>query len=201
MMYREHRISAFALQNLPSDIQSGVDPMKLTSFRQVFLSFTLPGLMISCQVGYVDRAPVSATLQPTAGNTVTGTVTFSQAGDKVKMDVSISGATPGSHGLHIHETADCSDPKGMSAGAHWNPNEKPHGLLLQGASHLGDLGNIEIDASGNGEMTFIGPWTLGTGNITDVIGRGVIFHAATDDTLPVTPTGNAGARQACAEIK
>jgi superoxide dismutase, Cu-Zn family len=175
--------------------------MKLASFRQLVLALTLPGLTISCEVGYSEHAPVSAALQPTMGNTVTGTVTFSQAGGKVKMEVSISGATPGSHGMHIHETADCSDPKGLSTGAHWNPNGKTHGLLMQGVSHLGDLGNIEIDASGNGEMTFIGPWTLGSGTITDVIGRGVIFHAATDDTLPVTPTGNAGARQSCAEIK
>src|SRR5262245_8668929 len=44
-----------------------------------------------------------ARLSPTAGNEVRGTVTFTQTGTGVKVQISLTGLTPGEHGLHIHE--------------------------------------------------------------------------------------------------
>ena len=72
----------------------------------------------------------------------------------LKIDAEVSGAIAGRHGFHIHEKGDCSDA-GNAAGGHFNPDGVPHGDLVQDGfvhAHAGDLGNIEIDANGNGKL-------------------------------------------------
>ena len=68
-----------------------------------------------------------AVLHPTAGNNVTGLVTFTKSGDEVKVVADVNGLTPGKHGFHIHEFGDCSSSDGSSAGGHFNPTHKQHG--------------------------------------------------------------------------
>jgi Cu-Zn family superoxide dismutase len=146
--------------------------------------------------GKVERAV--AVLHPTKGSDVTGTVTFTQDGDKVQIDATVEGLAPGKHGFHIHELGDCSAPDGTSAGGHYNPDNHPHAGPDQMDRHMGDLGNLEADGMGtahyrrtDGYVTLNGPHS--------VIGRAVIVHAGEDD-LTTQPTGNAGGRQACGVI-
>lgn len=174
--------------------------MQLTTFRSSLLAILIPTFMAACDIGVPDDAPVTVDLISTSASNVTGKAVFSQEGTKVKVVVTIAGATAGEHGMHLHDLADCSEPKGLSTGGHWNPDDKAHGMPGVSAYHLGDMGNVTIAADGTGTMTFVGPWTLGSGIKTDIIGRGIIFHAATDDGFTQTPPGNAGARQACGEI-
>ena len=85
----------------------------------------------------------SATTMP-ANNDVTGTVTFTQAGDKVLVVADISGLEPNTrHGIHIHEKGDLSDPGLMSTGGHWNPDHHIHGGPSTSPVHAGDLGNLD----------------------------------------------------------
>src|SRR5262245_10479807 len=82
-----------------------------------------------------------ATLAPKSGNTtLAGSAKFSGEPGKVQVAVTVMGAPPGMHGLHIHETGDCSAPDAMSAGGHWNPSMHMHAAPGPMA-HLGDLGN------------------------------------------------------------
>ncbi len=159
------------------------------------------GLLAGCFGGMgasgTDRA--EAQLAPTQGNKVSGTVTFVQSGDKLKVFAELSGLTPGLHGFHIHEKGDCSAPDGTSAGGHFNPAGKPHGSPEHADHHAGDLLQLVADANGNArQMSYVSGPTLaeGPGNI---IGRSVIVHAAPDD-YKTQPTGNSGARQACGVI-
>src|SRR5204863_7343636 len=94
--------------------------------------------------------PATATtdLGPTQGNNVRGTVTFTRVSDGVRVEATITGLTPGTHGFHIHETGDCSAPDGSSAGGHWNPTGMVHGGPDASNHHLGDLGNLEADSTG-----------------------------------------------------
>jgi Cu/Zn superoxide dismutase len=62
-----------------------------------------------------------AVLHPTAGNKVSGTVTFTEVADGVQVQAEITGLTPGKHGFHVHEFGDCSAADLASAGAHFNP--------------------------------------------------------------------------------
>lgn len=141
-----------------------------------------------------------AVLHSTQGNLVTGTVYFSQEGDKVKVKASVQGLKPGLHGFHLHEKGDCSAPDATSAGGHFNPHGKNHGAPTDTQRHGGDFGNLTADDKGDAtyEATVDGI-TLAAGTHS-IIERAVIVHANPDD-LTTQPTGNAGGRVACAVIK
>ncbi len=139
-----------------------------------------------------------AVLYPTAGNKVSGTITFAKVEGGIKVVATVTGLTEGKHGFHIHQYGDCSAANGTSAGGHFNPGKMEHGAPKDSVRHTGDIGNIVADANGNAtlewvdsHMTFEGP--------NSIIGRGVIVHADEDD-LTSQPTGAAGARVACGVI-
>jgi Cu-Zn family superoxide dismutase len=142
----------------------------------------------------------TARLEPTRGNTAQGTVRFVQSGAAVRVSGEVSGLKPGSeHGFHIHEKGDCSSGDGNSAGGHFNPTGAPHGRHGQGTHHTGDLPSLRADASGVATFNFESrSISVGSG-ATNIVGRGLIVHAAPDDYV-TQPTGNAGARLACAVI-
>lgn len=144
----------------------------------------------------------TAELAPTQGNETKGSITFKLVDGKVQASGQITGLKPGSeHGFHIHEKGDCSAPDGMSAGGHFNPGKQDHGNVAADPHHGGDMPNIKADDKG--VATIDGPVSsnvnIGKGDDFDIIGRGLIVHADADD-YKTQPTGNAGARLACAVI-
>lgn len=145
------------------------------------------------------ESTAEAKLQPTRDYNTSGTVTFTQKGDKVLVVANISGLTPGSHGFHVHEKGDCSAADGMSAGGHFNPGGKPHGNPHQGEHHAGDMPMLEADANGNALLTTeLSSMALRDGP-ANIIGKAVIVHVSPDD-FKTQPTGNSGARMACGVI-
>jgi Cu-Zn family superoxide dismutase len=143
----------------------------------------------------------TANLEPTKGSTVRGTVSFEQRGDKVRVTANVSGLRPnGEFGFHIHEAGDCSSGDGMSAKGHFNPYGKPHGHPGGAERHAGDMPSLKSDASGNASATAdLDIITVAPGPAS-VVGRGLIVHVQPDD-YKTQPTGNAGARSACAVIQ
>lgn len=160
--------------------------------------------MASCkQISQKEITKVAVVhLQAKSGSQVSGTVTFTQKGNIVTMELDAKGLTPGEHAIHIHEKADCSSPDGSSAGGHWNPTHQPHGKWGDpNGYHKGDIGNITADANGNAKMTFkTDQWCLGCDDITsNLVGHSVIIHTGADD-FTTQPTGNAGGRISCGGI-
>jgi Cu-Zn family superoxide dismutase len=141
-----------------------------------------------------------ATLVPTRGNTVSGQLRFTQAGDRLVVSGLVQGLKPNAeHGFHVHETGDCTSPDGMRAGDHFNPGRQPHGRFDAPAHHAGDLPSVRADASGNAIVNFeTRALRVGSGD-TDVVGRALIVHRDRDD-LRSQPAGNSGPRVACAVI-
>ena len=94
----------------------------------------LVSLLLACcafAAGAQTPASAVAELKPTAGNTVAGTVRFTQQGDGVMVDFRVSGLKPGEqHGFHVHEKGDCSSPDGMSTGGHFNPTASRTGRRM-----------------------------------------------------------------------
>jgi len=151
--------------------------------------------------GDADGAEINkavAVLHPTQGNHATGTVYFSRTPNGIKVTADIMGLSPGKHGFHIHEFGDCTAPDGTSAGGHFNPENQPHAGPDQAKRHVGDLGNIEADNSGNAHYARSDTQLKFDGR-DSIIGRGVIVHAGEDD-LASQPSGNAGPRVACGVI-
>ena len=135
-------------------------------------------------------------------STATGKAVFSEKDGIVSFNATLTGLTPGSHAIHIHEKSDCSAPDGTSAGGHWNPTAQPHGKWGSPEGyHKGDIGNFIADDSGNGFISMqTDEWCIGCGDPNkDILGKSIIVHQGTDD-FTTQPTGAAGARVSCGGI-
>jgi superoxide dismutase, Cu-Zn family len=153
---------------------------------------------------YGGTAVVSttATLVDTSGTSI-GTVQLHQdAAGVVLVRVDAAGIPAGAHGMHVHQTGKCEGPGFTTAGGHFNPTNKKHGLDSADGAHGGDLAQIaaEFDGSGTHEATTDRiSLTAGPTNINDADGSALIIHAGPDDQL-TDPTGNSGGRIACAVL-
>lgn len=149
---------------------------------------------------HANGLAAEATLAPKSDNTtLAGTASFAGTEGMIQLTVSLTGAPPGEHGVHIHMTGDCSAADGTSAGGHWNPTDQMHGKLGPTA-HLGDIGNITVKDDGTGTLTATNAlWEIGTGSANDIVGKAMIIHANADDLMS-QPTGEAGGRIGCGVI-
>jgi len=136
---------------------------------------------------------------------VKGNVKFTEIENKIRIDVSISGLNPNSlHGFHVHEAGDLSD-KCTSMCAHFNPYKMTHGCPGMKERHVGDLGNLVSNNKGEAKYSFYDNLIKLRGAKANIIGRGLIIHADSDDcgqggNAESLKTGNAGKRIACAVI-
>jgi len=150
-----------------------------------------------CLANAQEPTKAIAVVHPTAGNNVTGLVTFTKSGDAIKVVADITGLTPGKHGFHVHAFGDCSSSDGSSAGGHFDPTHKQHGAPDASERHAGDLGNIEADASGKAHLEW-NDKVMKLSGADSIVGHAVIVHEKADDFSQ--PTGNAGGRLACGVI-
>ena len=176
----------------------------MNSFRASLIGLTFflfLGLTTHAQTEEKLSAPLKAVavLHPTGSNKVGGTVTFTEVADGVQVLAEITGLTPGNHGFHVHEFGDCSAADLSSAGAHFNPTNKPHAGPDATERHVGDMGNVEADASGKAKLEYLDHQISLTNDQASVIGRSVVVHAKADD-LKSQPSGDSGARIACGVI-
>ena len=152
----------------------------------------------SSQAAAAAMATVSGTLPHT---TLTGTADFTQQNGKVKMVLNITCLTMAnkSVAVHLHEMGDCGD-MGKMAHGHWNPTNQQHGKWGSGSFHSGDIGNVSLDAAGNGTLEMeTDLWSIGGDDKTNILNRSVIVHGGVDD-FTTQPTGNAGSRIGCGVI-
>ena len=142
------------------------------------------------------------TINSKSGTQTQGTAKFVQTGKNVEMDLNVYKLTPGIHAVHIHEKGDCSSTDGSSAGGHWNPTNHDHGKFGSETFHMGDIGNLNADKEGTARMVFkTDKWCIGCKDETkNIVGKSLIIHAGRDD-FKTQPTGNAGGRVGCIEIK
>lgn len=144
-----------------------------------------------------------ATISGTVADTVVnGTVIFeAQDNGKVRMSLKLNvpSKANSSVAVHIHEHGNCGD-MGNHAGGHWNPTGTDHGKWGEGSFHSGDIGNINLDASGNGEIELESDlWSVGGDAKTDVLNKTIVVHAGVDD-YKSQPAGDSGPRIGCGII-
>jgi Cu-Zn family superoxide dismutase len=169
-------------------------------FQATIAAAAAAALFAGCQSMSHDGPKATASLEPTKGSTVRGNATFMQHGDKVHLVATVTGLRPnGEFGFHVHEAGDCSSGDGMSTKGHFNPQSKPHAHAGTSERHAGDLPSLKSDASGTAKVDAMLDIISVTPGPTSVVGRGLIVHAQPDD-FKTQPTGNAGARSACAVI-
>src|SRR5690625_568708 len=179
-----------------SSLYKGVSFMRLTMIIMVVV------LLTGCH--WIDKPKSAKTVDMynTTGDMV-GTAKLSEDPDGVVIELKLEGLTPGFHGVHIHEVAKCEGPDFKSAGNHFNPKDKEHGLMNPDGSHLGDLPNVEADQDGkiNNELTAKGVTLLkGNTSLIEQDGTSLIVTSEADDGMTQI-SGNAGERIICGEIK
>jgi superoxide dismutase, Cu-Zn family len=130
-----------------------------------------------------------------------GQINAVQNPDGVLFQLLATGLTPGQHGLHLHAAPACDPPSFQSAGAHLNPGARQHGARNPSGQHAGDLPNLVASDKGEARaQLLIAGATLSSGpNSIGVPGTALVIHAKPDDEMS-DPTGNSGARIACAII-
>ncbi|HUK42063.1 MAG TPA: superoxide dismutase family protein [Candidatus Acidoferrales bacterium] len=131
-----------------------------------------------------------------------GTATFREVPGGVVIHVDVKGLTPGLHGVHVHAVGKCEGPAFTSAGGHFNPAQKKHGLKSAEGPHAGDMPNMYVAKDGTGRFeVFDDNITLKTGDrsLFDADGSALVVHAGADDDM-TDPTGNSGDRAACGVI-
>ena len=132
-----------------------------------------------------------------------GTATFKEAknGKELTVTVKLKGIPFGEHAVHIHQNPTCEAPDFKSAGGHFNPDTKQHGMENPMGHHAGDMPkNISIGEDHTGQITFkVDYLTLAPGAPNSVLGHSIMVHEKADD-MKTDPTGNAGNRIACGII-
>lgn len=154
-------------------------------------------------VSAADRKTATADIKDAKGKKV-GTATFKEAKGGVAMSVKVMSLSPGVHAIHIHESATCEAPDFKTAGGHFNPAGKQHGMQNPEGHHAGDLPNFTVAANGKGTFngTAQGVTLAGTGanSLFHTGGTSVVIHEKPDDNK-TDPAGNAGARIACGSVQ
>ncbi|MDW7711063.1 MAG: superoxide dismutase family protein [Deferrisomatales bacterium] len=133
---------------------------------------------------------------------VLGKITAAEGPGGVLIAVTAAGLPPGPHGFHIHEVGAC-EPPFASAGGHYNPTGRKHGLLHPEGSHLGDLPNVFVGPDGALRAELFAPGVALTGGpfpILDGDGASMVLHEGPDDHR-TDPAGASGGRIACAVLR
>ena len=154
-----------------------------------------------------ERVAVAAVdfVTPTGGSVGSGIVWQDPLGI-VHVDAHVTGLQPGSHGIHFHAVGRCDGAASLafsSAGAHFNPGNRKHGLSAPDGPHAGDAPNFAVASDGRGRINFTTDrvsLTSGPTSLHDTDGSSLVIHALNDDQV-TDPSGNSGARIACGVLR
>jgi len=152
-------------------------------------------------VGLAAQAPTKVELKGAKGEAL-GTATVTAAGTGVSIALDVKGLTPGEHAIHLHTAAKCEGPAFTSAGPHFNPDGKKHGMQNPEGPHAGDMMNFTVAADGTSKATVTDQHvTMGTGanSIFANGGTALVIHAGPDD-MKTDPAGASGDRIGCGTI-
>src|SRR5437660_4126656 len=104
-------------------------------------------LIYTANAGAQNQA--RADIQNAEGKNI-GTASFRESSDGLVITLNVKGLPQGLHAVHFHSVGKCEGPAFTSAGAHFNPSGKKHGLKNPAGPHAGDLPDIYVQKNGVG---------------------------------------------------
>jgi len=162
----------------------------------------VPGAQGPAVTGTTGSMPTATAALVDGSGRGVGQARLQQSPHGVLLRLELKNATPGVHGLHIHEVGRCDAPSFESAGGHFSPARRDHGFLNPSGAHAGDLPNIFVPSSKELSIEYLVPdVTLDPGprSLLDANGSAIVIHADQDDYFS-DPAGHAGDRLACGPI-
>jgi len=145
---------------------------------KILMSAVMLGLLLPCSA-FTQEQRAYAELKGRDGKSI-GMATFREVSGGVVIDVDVKGLTPGLHAVHVHTIGKCEGPAFTSAGGHFNPAQKKHGLRSAEGPHAGDMPNMYIAKDGTGRFEVLADnITLKTGDrsVFDADGSALVIHA------------------------
>ena len=173
-------------------------------FRTVFATAMIVGLTLGGASADDAKAPAAAKalLKNAEGGDV-GRIDLVAVSDGVLLKLALKGLPPGGHAFHVHAVGRC-EPPFTSAGGHFNPQSKKHGMMAADGHHAGDMPNLDVPASGELKLELVNTAvSLDKGAANSLFkpeGTALVIHAVPDD-YKSDPAGNAGGRIACGVIE
>lgn len=163
----------------------------------------LASMIVAVSLAAASAGPRAQAVLKSAGGDTIGNAVFTEVAGGVEVQVITAGLAPGQHGIHIHAAGRCDAPEFKTAGGHFNPTGKQHGMHNPAGAHAGDLPNLSVREDGKGTATFTARGATlgdGAGSLLSGDGTALVIHADPDDEK-TDPAGNSGARIACGVVQ
>jgi Cu-Zn family superoxide dismutase len=184
--------------------------MKQARFLWLVLAIIVGGVLsyVYAQPGQEQKNKpphdsVTVELKDAKGESVGNAVITGTGNEGVRIKLNLKNLPPGQHAIHFHEMAKCEGPKFETAGAHFNSDQKKHGLKNPQGAHVGDMANFNVSKNGTAMSTITNKHVRfgneGSNSLFAGNGTALVVHAKADDQM-TDPSGNSGDRIACGVV-
>ena len=154
--------------------------------------------IVGCAHPPLNRVAVAyATFNSTAGESRGEALLWQDPGNIVHVELNLHDLPPGEHGIHFHAVGKCEGGATAfsTAGAHYNPIGRQHGLNNPAGPHNGDAPNVMVGADGRAKSNFTTDrisLTAGSTTLFDDDGAAMVsrcWKSATGLSRPIASMG------------